>query len=256
MLFRRGYGRPVDDSGPDRIDPDTGSAVFGDGEHGAVPTTGNKEERTYRDGGGSRGRLDSLTLFEAGWERFCALCFDTVAPEATYQAWFAHFLMEQFDVLQVVREVDFGSKHLHASDQSRFTGSNLLLDIMILREPHVSLPRRALLGPRDPTRLPNERSGIGRLGEFLIISELKVGSTQDRGLEYSLVLRDIHKLDALIRAAQHDYPSNPVPTAVMCILDNNSRHRMSREHLATRLQEHPPQTAIQTLIYPPDRSVS
>ena len=34
----------------------------------------------------------------------------TVAPEATYQAWLAHFLMEQVEVLRVVREVDFGSQ--------------------------------------------------------------------------------------------------------------------------------------------------
>ena len=184
------------------------------------------------------------------WNAFGVACSDTVAPEATYQAWFAHFLMNEFDVLQVVREVDFGSRHLDDSDRGRFVGSNLMLDIMVLRNPTVSLPRRAHLGLRGSDIVPNPRSGLGRLREFLIISELKVASTQDRGLEYGLVLRDFHKLDAILRAAQRHYPENPLPTAIVCILDNHPKHRMNREHLAALLAKDPPQSDIQALIYP------
>lgn len=46
-----------------------------------------------------------------------------MAPEATYQAWFAHFLMEQFDPRRVVRAVDFGSRYLEDDDRHRFSGT-------------------------------------------------------------------------------------------------------------------------------------
>ena len=194
--------------------------------------------------------MDEFSRFVAAWNSFGAACSDTVAPEATYQAWFAHFLMEQFGVLQVVREVDFGSRHLDPDDQKRFTGHNLMLDIMILREPIVDLPRRATLGPAHSDVAPNRRSGLGRLKQFAIISELKVGSSQSLGLGYREVVRDFHKLDAILRAAQRDYPGNPAPFAVMCILDNNEDHRLNRTHLGNLLTKSSIRSSIHPLICP------
>jgi hypothetical protein len=140
--------------------------------------------------------VDDFSKFESAWDAFGAACTDTIAPEATYQAWFAHFLMEQFEPLRVVREVDFGSRYLDEEGQRRFPGSNLMLDVMILRQSVVALPRRATLGPRHGSVTPNLRSGLQRLGKFVIVSELKVGATQEHGLTYGAVLRDYHKLDA------------------------------------------------------------
>jgi hypothetical protein len=123
-----------------------------------------------------------------------------------------------------VREVGFGSTYLDSQeDRDRFIGHNFMLDIMILREPTVALPRRATLGPANGDMPPSPRSSLGRQTKFAIISEQNVGSTQERGLEYGLVLRDIHKLDGLVRAAMLHYRNKPLPTPCMCILDNNPR---------------------------------
>lgn len=105
---------------------------------------------------------DASVRFERAWARFCEMCFDTVAPEATYQAWFAHFLMEEFDVLQVVREVSFGARYLDEAARQEFPGSNLMVDVMVLRQPKVDLPHRAWLGPPVAPGVTSPRSGLER----------------------------------------------------------------------------------------------
>ncbi|MCX6433953.1 MAG: hypothetical protein NTX29_14670 [Actinobacteria bacterium] len=196
--------------------------------------------------------MDDIIRFETAWNAFATACSDTVAPEATYQAWFAHFLMEHFDPLQVVREVDFGSKYLNESleDLDRFPGSNLMLDVMILRDPMVDLPRRSTLGPRHSDVTPNPRSGLCRLKRFTIISELKVGSSQGLGLGYRELVRDFHKLDAILRAVQRDHPEDPLPISVMCILDNNTSHRLNRAHLDDLLEGASIRSPIRVLLHP------
>lgn len=121
--------------------------------------------------------------FLAAWNQFGAACNNTVAPEATYQAWFAHLLIEQFGLLHVVREVDFGAKHLDEDDRALFSGSSLKVDVSVLRGPEVFLPHRALLGDKHTPEGQAARSGFGRLPDLLIATELKIGSTQMRGLD-------------------------------------------------------------------------
>jgi hypothetical protein len=36
--------------------------------------------------------------FRAAWEVFARTCAAAVAPEATFQAWFAHYLLSQFGI--------------------------------------------------------------------------------------------------------------------------------------------------------------
>ena len=99
--------------------------------------------------------------FAGAWAAFTETCAATVAPEATYQAWLAHFLMERIELLRVVREVDFGARHLLPQDTEVFTGSNLMVDITVLRAPLVHLPRRAALARGtipDGTQIPSQAS--------------------------------------------------------------------------------------------------
>lgn len=51
-------------------------------------------------------------IFEDAWRTMSESCWDTIAPEATYQAWLAHFAIQELGLLHVVREVDFGARHL------------------------------------------------------------------------------------------------------------------------------------------------
>ena len=121
--------------------------------------------------------------FREAWAAFATACARTVAPEATYQAWLAHFLIERTGLLRVVREVDFGARHLLADDLSIFTGSSLMVDIMILRQPLVHLPRRAALARGTlPDGTANPKSGLQRLADFAVVTELKVASSQIGGL--------------------------------------------------------------------------
>jgi len=58
---------------------------------------------------------DVAAKFEAAWEVFARTCANAVAPEATFQAWFAHYLISQFGIDRVAREPIF--KHLHAESK-------------------------------------------------------------------------------------------------------------------------------------------
>lgn len=79
----------------------------------------------------------------------------------------------------MVREVDFGARHLGTVAAQYFTGHNLMVDLLILREPVVNLPRRAALAQKKlPDGTPNPRSGLARLADFSVITELKVSATQ------------------------------------------------------------------------------
>lgn len=176
------------------------------------------------------------SAFRIAWAEFAATCSDTVAPEATYQAWLAHFLMQRIGVLSVVREVDFGARHLGVGVADRLKRHHLMVDIVCLREPLVNLPRRAALtDPTLPNGSPNPRSGLARLKDFSVISELKVSSTQGEGHEYSEVIRDFVKLSAVLQAAQDNYPEAPLPVAFVAILGNHKR-RFDVKHLLKRLE--------------------
>lgn len=171
--------------------------------------------------------------FESAWHDFTAACADTVAPEATYQAWLAHFTIRRVSLLQVVREVDFGARHLGETARTRFRGNNLMVDLLILREPVVHLPRRAALAQRDlPDGEPNPRSGLARLRDFSVITELKVSATQIEGLDYTEVVRDFEKLSAILDAAQGQYPDERLPAAYVGVFNNRVRPRFNFDHLA------------------------
>lgn len=174
--------------------------------------------------------------FVAAWDEFATRCASTVAPEATYQAWLAHFLIERMELLRVVREVDFGARHLLPDDQTVFTGSNLMVDITILREPLVHLPRRAALARGTlPDGTPDPKSGLQRLADFAVVTELKVASSQIEGLDTTEVVRDFQKLSALLNAAERHYPSNPLPAAFVGVLDNHPTRRLNVPRLQARL---------------------
>lgn len=46
---------------------------------------------------------DIAAKFTAAWEVFARTCSAAVAPEATFQAWFAHYLISQFGIDRVAR---------------------------------------------------------------------------------------------------------------------------------------------------------
>jgi hypothetical protein len=185
---------------------------------------------------------------EGAWKQFCMVCGDTVAPEGTYQAWFAHFIMQRLSVLHVVREVDFGARHLGPDAGRVFPGDSLMVDIVVLREPIVMLPRRAALAdPVLPCGAPNPRSGLERLGDFSVVSELKVDSTKSKGQGYGEVVRDFVKLSRILDAAQDAYPGHPIPAAYVGVLANHPGRRFNFELLKLKLEQADVRSGIQLL---------
>jgi hypothetical protein len=184
-----------------------------------------------------RVRGEHAAAFEGAWRDLAEHCAATVAPEATYQAWLAHFLIERLSVLHVVREVDFGARYLGESAAQHFRPvGNLMVDLLVLRSPVVHLPRRARLGPRGGVDATvNPRSGLARLGDFTVITELKVSATQREGLDYGEVVRDFRKLSYIAEAAQAAHQSRPLPVAYVGVFANAPRPRFNFDLLRTKL---------------------
>jgi hypothetical protein len=183
---------------------------------------------------------DDATAFVEVWHEFTIACAQTVAPEATYQAWLAHFAINRFGLLRVVREVDFGSRHLGPEAGLSFTGHNLMVDVVILREPTVNLPRRVAL---------DDRSGLARLHTFSVITELKVASTQIEGMDYGEVARDFKKLSAILDAAQDRYPDSPIPAAFVGVFANHQRARFNFDLLRDKVTKLRVRSDVQLLMF-------
>lgn len=184
-------------------------------------------------------REEHARAFEAAWGDLAAQCHDTIAPEATYQAWLAHFTINRLTPLHVVREVDFGARYLGPAAATHFRPvGNLMVDMLILRQPIVQLPRRAALGARDlPDGAPNPRSGLARVSDFSVITELKVSATQKEGLDYGEVVRDFRKLSAILDAVENAYPGSPLPAAYVGVFANATKPRFNFALLRRKLAD-------------------
>ncbi|WP_076259266.1 hypothetical protein [Intrasporangium flavum] len=183
-------------------------------------------------------RAEHAGAFEAAWREMAEQCHDTVAPEATYQAWLAHFTINRLGPLHVVREVDFGARYLGPAAAAHFRPvGNLMVDMLVLRQPIVHLPRRAALGARDlPDGAPNPRSGLSRLADFSVITELKVSATQRDGLDYGEVVRDFRKLSVILDAAEKAHPGSPLPAAYVGVFANADKPRLNFGLLQRKLR--------------------
>jgi hypothetical protein len=147
-------------------------------------------------------------------------------------------VIDRLDLLRVVREVDFGTRHLGLVAAQHFTGHNLMVDLLILREPVVNLPRRAALAQRNLSDgTLNPRSGLARLADFSVITELKVSASQMEGLDYAEVLHDFRKLSAILDAAEAQFPYRPLPAAYVGLFGNRDRPRFNLDLLASKIHE-------------------
>lgn len=184
-------------------------------------------------------REQHVGVFEDAWRELAAQCHDTVAPAATYQAWLAHFTMDHLTPLHVLRDVDFDARHLlpGAARHLRPVG-NFKVDMLTLRRPIVRVPRGAFLGAHDlPDGPGNPRSGLARLADFSVISELRVTGTQMSRLGYAEVVGDFQKLSVILDAAEVAYPDQPLPAAYVGIFVNVTKPVFSFDLLRRRLRE-------------------
>lgn len=154
--------------------------------------------------------------FVAAWEVFARTCGQYLAPEATYQAWFAHYLISQFGVDRVAREPGIKHKHfVHEPWSAKVRGSHVRLDAVVTRTPGIHLPRYS------PIYRSGDTTGLGVLRRLAVISELKVAATTGEGLDHTEVARDVWKLSLLLSEYERVFPGQPTPLAFACVLDNH-----------------------------------
>ncbi|EYR62092.1 hypothetical protein N866_11980 [Actinotalea ferrariae CF5-4] len=181
--------------------------------------------------------------FEAAWSVFAQTCGQYLAPEPTYQAWFAHYLISQFGIDRVAREPIIKKEHFGDSPwKARVLGNHVRLDAVVTREPGVRLPHYAnrLLRAKDGT-------GLQILKDLAVISELKVAATQGAGMDHTEVARDIYKMSMLLDEFERQHPGAPMPLAYVCILDNHPRRAYDWAHLQRRLTDVPPDPRVRIL---------
>ena len=186
---------------------------------------------------------DVAAKFEAAWEVFARTCANAVAPEATFQAWFAHYLISQFGIDRVAREPIF--KHLHADSkwQTLVPGGEVKLDAVVMRQPGVNLPHYVHRAPDKDGGL----TGMMSLADLAVISELKVAATAGQGLDHREVAQDVYKLSMLLEQAE--LRGIQPPLAYLGILDNNAGRGYRRPGLDKRLEAIPHHADVRILMF-------
>lgn len=191
--------------------------------------------------------------FEAAWEVFTATCAQFIAPEPTYQAWFAHYLISQFGIDRVAREPMVKKQEFTETPwKAKVLGGHVRLDVVIMRTPGIHLPHYASRIDRSP-----DGSGLHRLRGMAVISELKVTATQGEGQSHTEVARDAYKLSMLLDELQRrGVGEHELPEAYLCVLDNHPTKRYNGQALEahfTALRPHPRVRLLSAIVTPERR---
>ncbi|MFJ4233843.1 hypothetical protein [Cellulosimicrobium cellulans] len=181
--------------------------------------------------------------FEAAWDVFAATCGQYIAPEATFQAWFAHYLISQFGIDRVGREPIFRIGSFMESPWKTRLGrtGEVKLDAVVTRAPGLQLPHYAGI-VRSP-----DGTGLMVLEQLAVIAELKVASSVAGGLDHGEVARDVWKLSMLLDEFDAAHADVPTPLAFACILDNHPTKAYARARLDARLAEVRPHPGVRIL---------
>lgn len=180
--------------------------------------------------------------FKAAWQVFSRTCGQFIAPEPTYQAWFAHYLISQFGIDRVAREPMIKKQFFADSEwKAKVEGNHVRLDVVVMREPGIHLPHYASKIDRSP-----DGTGLHRLSKMAVISELKVTATQGEGQDHTEVARDAYKLSMLLK--EFGGVGTP-PLAYLCILDNHPTKSYRKEALQAHFAKCAPHPAVRLLIH-------
>lgn len=174
--------------------------------------------------------------FVAAWEVFSATCAQFLAPEPTYQAWFAHYLISQFGIDRVAREPMVKKENFSESSwKQKVLGNHIRLYVVDMKTPGVHLPHYA-----NRVDVAPDGTGLLRLRRMAVISELKVTATQGEGQIHGEVARDAYKLSILLDELERSgVPGPDLPLAYLCVLDNHPSKPYRREALDQHLAKIP-----------------
>ncbi|WLQ06108.1 hypothetical protein [Arthrobacter oryzae] len=164
--------------------------------------------------------------FEAAWTVFARTCGHFWAPEATFQAWFAHYLTSQFGIDRVAGEPIININGFPGSElKAKVGGGEVRPDAVVTRHPGIVMPHYA-----NRIGRASDESGLGLLKELAVISELKVGATVQGGRSNKSLRRDVDKLLLLLEEYQATHDTE-LPLAYVCVLDNHARRQHSGDEI-------------------------
>lgn len=187
---------------------------------------------------------DVARKFEAAWDVFAATCAQFIAPEPTYQAWFAHYVISQFGIDRVAREpMVKKAAFTESAWKAKVLGDHVRLDVVVMSRPGVHLPHYASSIDRA-----TDGTGLQRLWDMAVISELKVTATQGGGQSHTEVARDAYKLSMLLDELERSVPGRPLPLAYLCVLDNHPRKLYNRAALEAHFERVPRHPSVRVLI--------
>lgn len=188
------------------------------------------------------GHEQVATKFEAAWSVFAQTCSHFWAPEQSYQAWFAHYLISQFGIDRVAREPIIHVKNFTDSPlKTKVGGGEVRPDIVVTREPGIMMPHYA-----NQLGKASDLSGLGLLKTLAVISELKVGASTQAGLDLSFLKRDADKLALLLAEFALKHPDDDPPLAYLCVLDNHGRKQFNPEALKEYCKDNAPGVELLT----------
>lgn len=167
------------------------------------------------------GELVRLTdRFEIAVGNFVRSCFDLLANEKAFQAWFAASVIQEFGLSRVFREV-----HLDKRQLAQLVPPGLMEGFARGNElfPDLSISWEEAIDARHTQARSDELDAGGMLSQFGIISEFKVTSSTARPTPPRAIRTDIRKLGLLAAAHQKIHPASELATYLV-ILDN---HRTS-----------------------------
>lgn len=178
--------------------------------------------------------------FTAAWNVFSQTCGHFWAPEPSYQAWFAHYLISQFGIDRVAREPIIHIKNFAESAlKSRVGGGEVRPDVVITREPGIMMPHYA-----NRLGKASDNSGLGLLKGLAVISELKIGASTQAGLDMRALMRDVDKISLLLTEFELQYPDSELPLAYLCVLDNHGRKELKPETLHKYIADTDPRVKL------------
>lgn len=148
------------------------------------------------------------------------------APEASFQPWFAHYLISQFGIDRVAREPIININGFPDSElKTKVVSGEVRPDAVVTRHPGIVMRHYA-----NRIGKASDESGLGLLKELAVISELKVGATVQGGLNNKSLRWDVDKLLLLLEEYQATHDIEP-PLAYVCVLDNHARRQHSGDEI-------------------------
>ena len=167
--------------------------------------------------------------FEIAVGNFGRSCGHLLANEKAFQAWYSAFVIQEFGIARVYREIHLMKDHLfeefdrehELTSGGLSSGNEVMPDLSVSWEPDVD-------ARHSVTREESVFEAKDLLREFAIVSELKVTGSTKTVTPISAIRRDLAKLMLI----QHASPLNPEQredsgknglACYMVILDNARR---------------------------------